>query len=438
MVRDNQHAEPSIAEATDATAPAPSDLGDTQITEEREKKIHQNQSPTVNAAGSYRNWRLSCVKIWTIVGGCILFIAATYMAGRVWQAVSVVALTAVLSFLLHGVVDSLERRRIPRRIGALAALALIIVCIAGLMILVVPETVTQIGQLATHLPDYAQQAVSMSSTFLDTVTDQSGGTFNAKEELSSALSSIASQMNGVVPHIIDGVMMGATSVSGAVLVGALSLLCSYWVLIDLPKISSELIALVPEHRQDDANLITGVVGDAVYGWVKATIICMVITGVATTVAYAVTGVPYAMLLGVATGFLYLIPYVGPAISCIAAVIVALLVSPACALAVLIENIVINNVVANIISPKLMSSSMSVHPAVIIVAMLAGGAIGGMWGMLLAVPIAGAVQGIAVALYEKRTGKVISTSDGVLFQSRGVNGPYGIDNSTNKNNDSVGE
>ena len=77
--------------------------------------------------------------------------------------------------------------------------------------------------------------------------------------------------------------------------------------------------------------------------------------------------------------------------------------------------VINNVIGNIVSPKLMKSSVNVYPALILVAILIGSALGGIPGMLLSIPVIGALQGIFIAYYELITGKKIATEDGVLFQ-----------------------
>lgn len=370
---------------------------------------------------SLRSLQASFLRVWTAVGACALFGIVCYVAGIVWQAVSVVALTAVLAFLLHGFVDWLEERRVPRQAGALAAVLLLVLVGIGLLILVVPTTVAQMGQLAGVLPDYARDVVASTSQWLDALSAQTGWTVDVKGDVTAAITDALAQFSAAAPQIIDGLMSGATSVTGAFLVAVLSLLCAYWVLADLPKISSELMSVVPEHRRDDMRLVANVLGDAVYGWVRATLLCMLITGAVSAAAFALTGAPYAMLLGVASGLLYLIPYVGPAISCAVATVVGLFASPMCAVAVFVECVVINNVVANIVSPKLMSSSMSVHPAVVIVAMLAGGAVGGIWGMLLAVPVAGAVQGIGVAFYERKIGRAIATDDGVLFQTKAGRG-----------------
>ena len=103
------------------------------------------------------------------------------------------------------------------------------------------------------------------------------------------------------------------------------------------------------------------------------------------------------------------------VSCAIVAIIALFVSPLVCIISIVVNMVINNVIGNIISPKLMKSSVNVYPALILVAILVGSALGGIPGMLLSIPVIGALQGIFIAYYELITGKKIATEDGVLFQ-----------------------
>ena len=103
------------------------------------------------------------------------------------------------------------------------------------------------------------------------------------------------------------------------------------------------------------------------------------------------------------------------IACLVVVLVALLVSPLVAVVALVVNMVAQNVVANILSPKMMKSSVNVHPALVMVVILVGGALGGIVGMMFSIPIVAAIQGVFVTFYEENTGKQLATEEGALFQ-----------------------
>jgi predicted PurR-regulated permease PerM len=110
----------------------------------------------------------------------------------------------------------------------------------------------------------------------------------------------------------------------------------------------------------------------------------------------------------------MIPYVGVAIAAAAALFAGIFVSPFAGITGCVIMIVISNVIANIISPKLMGNAVNVHPALVLVVILAGGAVGGGVGMLLAIPVAATIQALSIAYYEQRYSTKITSPDGALF------------------------
>ncbi len=127
--------------------------------------------------------------------------------------------------------------------------------------------------------------------------------------------------------------------------------------------------------QDDIDVVTNAFGTAVYGWANSTLLCALITGVASWLCFLILGIPYSVVLGFLCGILYFVPYIGPMVSCAIVAIIALFVSPLVCIISIVVNMVINNVIGNIISPKLMKSSVNVYPALILVAILVGSALG---------------------------------------------------------------
>ncbi len=358
-------------------------------------------------------WRLRAFKAWAIVGICIIIGILLYIAGIIWQAVAVVIVTALLVFLLHGFVNKLQRHGIPRWGGTTIAFLLIIAVIIGCIMAVIPALVSQLTSFSQQLPTYLSEiqvfitSTSASSTLVD------GESIN--QLVRQVGSFIRDQAGSLASGLANGVMGGIVSAGNVILITFISFICSFWILLDLPVLSREVRGLVPDKYHDDIDVVTNAFGTAVYGWAKSTILCALITGVASWLAFLILGIPYSVVLGFLCGILYFVPYIGPMVSCAVVAIIALFVSPLVCIISIVVNMVINNVIGNIISPKLMKSSVNVYPALILVAILVGSALGGIPGMLLSIPIVGALQGIFIAYYELITGKKIATADGVLFQ-----------------------
>lgn len=360
-----------------------------------------------------KKWRLHAFKIWAIVGFCVIAGICIYIAGIIWQAVAVVIVTALLVFLLHGFVDWCQRKKIPRWGGTTIAFLIIIAVIIGCFWAVIPAMVQQLTSFAQQVPAYLSQIqdfVTRASS-MNTMVDGEG----INDLLSQGAAALRNQTGAIASGLASGLVGGLVSVGNVLVITFISLICSFWILLDLPKLQTEIQKLIDPKYKDDVEVVLNAFSTSVYGWAKSTIICAIITGVVSWLCFWVLQIPYSVVLGFLCGILYFVPYIGPAVACAAVAIIALFVSPLTCILSIVVNVIINNVIGNIVSPKLMKSSVNVYPALILVAILMGGALGGIPGMLLSIPVVGAAQGIFIAYYELNTGKHIASKDGVLFQ-----------------------
>ncbi len=359
-------------------------------------------------------WKLHGLRIWTLIGAGIVFMAILQICGLIWIGVATIALTATIVFACHGIVNRLEEKRIPRLWGAVIALLLGVVIIVFLVLLVVPAVVTQSASLVSSIPTYTQQLMDVARTYLS--SDNSIFTVSqANEMLTKAQEWLLSNAGTLATGITGGVVGVTTTVGNAALIIFVSIIASLWLLIDLPKISVEFRRLFNDNQQKTLDVIADSFGTAIYGWAKATFICAAVNGIVCGVVFFVAGIPYSSILGVAIAILYIIPYIGPVIAYVLCGVVGLLVSPLTCVIAIIIFAVVHGIVVNIMSPKLMASTVNVHPAVTLVAILVGEALGGILGMLLAVPVVAALQAIFVTFFEAHTGKSLYTEDGALFR-----------------------
>ncbi len=376
-------------------------------------------------------WQLRAYKAWSIVGICAVAGIVLYVCGVLWQAVATVILTAFIVFLLHHLVAKLQQRGIPRAGGVLIAYIVIILVLCGVLVSLVPAIAEQARTFASSLPSYVQRIQDFIASYLPQLSDFLGssgatdaGGAGVESSLSSRFSSWASKLASLVgeqaPQLLQGVAGGlvgaAMGVGNGLLIVFIAFICAAWILIDLPTLSRELRPLFSEDVRRSLSVVSSAFGTAIYGWMKSTLICAAITGVVSALAFWALGIPYSALLGFICAILYLVPYIGPFVAGVIVAVVALIAGPLACVLSIVANGVIGFVVGNIISPRLMQSSVNVHPAITLVAILIGGALGGAVGMLLSIPIAAALQGIFVAFYEARSGKKLGTPDGALFRT----------------------
>jgi len=124
------------------------------------------------------------------------------------------------------------------------------------------------------------------------------------------------------------------------------------------------------------------------GYIRGQLADAIFMALVVSIAFAFAGVPYAALIGIATGIGNLVPYVGPFVAYGMTILSCMMKGEMKAMLIgIIIVFIIQTIDGNIVNPKLLSNSVDVHPVLVIVALLFGSAIGGFFGMLLAVPIA---------------------------------------------------
>ena len=357
-------------------------------------------------------WRNRAFAVWTIIGICVLAGIIIWICGIISQAVTTIVITALAVLLLHGSVERLESKGLPRIAATAIVVVIVTLIILAFMVAVVPVVVQQLSALVTNMPNYTSQLLAIISERADVFGPQ--GKAIIADFLNTVTDWVRQQGGTIISRLAGGVIGGLLGVGNGVLVAFISLICTFWILLDLPRIIVEMRKLFSDDFQDDLDIIFDAIGNAVYGWARATIVCAIIVGVVSGIAFWIIGVPYAALLGLACGLLYFIPYIGTIVTTIVAAVLALFVSPLACIATIVVCVIVHNVVSNIISPRLMQRSVSVHPALVLIGILVGGALGGVPGLLLSIPVIATIQGIFVTYFEARTGKELATENGALF------------------------
>lgn len=359
-------------------------------------------------------WKLHGLRVWTIIGVVIIFLALLRLCGLISIGVATIALTAFIVFTCHGVVNYFEEHHIPRILGTLLTFLIGFAIIALLAVAVVPALIAQITELTTALPGHAQQVMDWARWYAssDNSLFTTGQAYAVIDRVQDWLLGNADKM---VTVLTGGVVGFGMAIGTGAFVIFISLIASLWILADLPKISVEFRNLFNDSQQKTLDIIAGSFGTAIYGWAKSTFVCAAINGVVVGVLFLIVGVPYPSVLGLMVGVLYIIPYIGPLITYVVCTVVGLTAGIIPGILSLVINLIVHESIVNILSPKLMKSTVNVHPAITLIAIIIGEGIAGVWGMLLAVPVVAAAQAIFVTYFEASTGKQLYTENGALFQ-----------------------
>ena len=151
-------------------------------------------------------------------------------------------------------------------------------------------------------------------------------------------------------------------------------------------------SILPEREYGYFMEFLGNAGHAFIGYVRGQLLDAVFVGVTMSIILSLIEVPYALLIGMMMGIGNLIPYVGPAVGYVSVTFVCVFAQDHSKLLIaLIAVFVITTIDGNVINPRILSNAVSVHPVLVIAALLVGSAVGGVTGMFLAVPVASLIR-----------------------------------------------
>lgn len=364
------------------------------------------------------------LNVWTIVGAIALTWVVVQLLNILSVPVAIVIWTTIIVFVLRGTVNKLEEIGINRTVGTAIGYVIMFAVLALVAFLLFSPGVgmnTQFANLIENVPVYVQGisdwANDMYARYAYMLEDESVRAF-----VTDVQASAMEWAGDFAKNSASGAIAFGTGLANAFMAIGFALVVAFWILMQLPQLGRECKRLVGDSRAEDLEMLHITFTRVMGGYIKGTLLQCAIIGVACGVLFAVLGIPNSMALGGITGILNIIPIIGPWLGGGLAAIVGIFVSPLVAVIAILGTIVIQQFVYTFISPKIMSDSVDIHPALTLIALMAGSALGGamgglsgsLVGMLASIPAVAVAKSVFVYYFEKRTGRRLVSKDGVFF------------------------
>jgi predicted PurR-regulated permease PerM len=225
------------------------------------------------------------------------------------------------------------------------------------------------------------------------------------QEVRSTLASINPGLTGEIRDVGDNLEERIGAVALAVPMGVLTVLLDvlfivflsvYW-LTGTPELTRFTLSLVPKARREGAGQLLNHMGRAMGGYVRGAVINSLIMGALAFAGLAIIGVPFPAVLGLLTMIGEMVPIIGPILVGVVVVAVSLTQSPELALFAGILFTILQQLEGQILTPNIMQRETRVPAALVLFAIVVGGAIGGLLGIVVAVPTAAALRVLVVEL-----------------------------------------
>lgn len=342
---------------------------------------------------------------WSSIGVLVLaWLVYRYILYPVRVVFPPLVVALIVIYLLNPLVTELQRHGVRRIFGTLLVYV-VVLSVVGVAIAYLAGAIGhQVSEFASRVPgllERAQAGLAGASKRLGFQVDTQA-VVHAFERNGSAthfLSRLTSYTSGVV-HVAFILILGP--------------LIAFYLLVDLPKVQRGAIALVPAARREEVGDLASEVGETLGGFFRGQLLVAFAMGLASMLFFALIGLPYFALLGAITGLFGLVPLIGTVIAAIPVLFVAFTTSHRTggllhvpggwrlALASAIVLVLVQQLDVRLLTPRLLSRASRMNPVTVLLSLLVGGTLLGLWGMLLAVPVVAALKVVAFFVWDTRS------------------------------------
>ena len=336
---------------------------------------------------------LSRIVYGAIYRGIILTVALLlggYFIYQIRVFVLVFLLTLLFAIVLSGPVNYLARLGLPKALSVLGVLGGFVLALWLASVAVIPVILAQAEQFIRDLPKLSAQVQSLTIN---------GAGISPQSVLEEGRDYLSSHVT------FSSVLDISRSITETVSLSLVAFIVTVYLIIHPALLVDGFVSLFPAGQREKVRDVLGKMYRAVQKWFLGQLSAMVIIGVLTAIALSIIGLPYALLIGAFSGLLAFIPLIGTVISIVPPVLLALAIDPVLIVWVVLSYIVIHQVEAHVIQPLVMSRAVTLHPVVVVSAILIMGSLFHLIGLLLAVPLVAALSVLVRELWIVRMDRI---------------------------------
>ncbi|HCE12430.1 MAG TPA: AI-2E family transporter [Enterococcus sp.] len=331
-----------------------------------------------------------------------MFTKVSYLFEPFWQFLAIVGLPIILAgilyYLMNPTVDYLERKGIKRIYSIFGLFVLVIGLIVWGVVVIIPKIQEQSLSFADKLPGYLTIIENKVNEILsDPIFSQ------VQDQIEASNEKLITSMTDLIQNLSKSTIQNLGSFFGAVATIVLAVITMPFILFYLLKDGRQLapyfVKFLPTKMRQPSLLVLKEMNDQVSSYIRGQLTVAFAVAIMFMIGFSLIGLDYAITLGIAAGFLNLIPYLGSFLAMVPAVFLGIVGGPILLVKVLIVFVIEQTIEGRFISPLVLGNELSIHPVTILLVLLTSGKLFGLVGVILGIPVYAAAKVIITHVFE---------------------------------------
>ncbi len=329
-----------------------------------------------------RRWLLAFLVLGSAYFGVLLLELVLGFLGGFSQILLILFLAWLLAFVMSPVARFFEAQlRLSRGIAVGVAYLFALLALGFVLFTTGAAITQQLAQAGADFPETAKQIEATLAGYQSTL-----GLDRFDIDLVTLFRSAQDQVGNLAGAIFDQ----AQSIAGATLTTlgslALILILSLYMLADSEKLLAKLNRVVPRQYSDEMQILESSVARAFGGFLRAQLVLAVIQALLVAVVGVIFHIPYLFLVGTLSALAMIIPFFGPPLALIPPIVAAWIYTPDTWLISAVILVAVQTVLVNWLQPRLMRGALGMHPILVLVGLLVGAQVAGVWGAIFGIPV----------------------------------------------------
>ncbi|HPJ00765.1 MAG TPA: AI-2E family transporter [Enterococcus sp.] len=331
-----------------------------------------------------------------------LFTRVSYLFTPVLQFLAIVGLPIILAgilyYLMNPVVDFAEKKGIKRIYSIIALFVLVIGLLAWGIVVIVPKIQEQTLSFVDNFPQYVKVVEkTVNDLFSDPIFGQ------VQEQLTVSGEKFMNSLTEVIQNVSKTTFQNLGNFFGAVASIVVAVITMpfilFYLLKDGKKLGPYIVSFLPTKLRKPTLRVLGEMNAQVSSYIRGQLTVAFAVAIMFMIGFSIIGLDYAITLGIAAGFLNLIPYLGSFLALVPAVFLGIVGGPVLLVKVLVVFVVEQTIEGRVISPLVLGSQLSVHPVTILLVLLTSGKLFGLVGVILGIPAYAAIKVVIANVFE---------------------------------------